>query len=1192
MGRRGSSGPSNNRTATTENKDRVALDISLLKKQYDKLRERQRQAHIILTTTARQTVNPSNSANSLPVNQYLIGRNAIVSSKGRRIGPPMGSIPPARKIPVAKLAKLSPKQVKRTCDTLHWKDTESSVRRKNSLTWKECNNESKREADLLKNDDEEHVLQRSPSATSSLSSISESSAPTSRKKSESSSYSEDSDGNSSTSTSLCDDENIDYINAPSIEASPLRKINSTTLLKSEDSSSHLDECIIDTLNKLYTFNTITDSFEEDTKNVRSKDSVDEISIEKSKIDIKSNSNSSLNKLFHIDDNHDDDDITINDQLIKTLDSSDDVRLPITTITNYFESDVSDVNKALPFCELSLQDKPCSSKDISAAIIPLEYSDTITSTSQLSPIADISKYLSTSSISPLRTPSSFMDFSDLISASGSSTFDAHSQSQFDFQVNDEGVTNQYFERINVPERPSRLELRDQIDDTLIRGEQDTNTSASICSPKVVNLTPFDSPKISPNKSALIHSVSTENFDKTKYSNEAIIHENSPEKYVKESINDDVETHQFSDRINYLKEKSFSLDEPQKFVKPVFRPTSCPETGINIINYQKKNSDRASKIIEENSMILHRILKKNISIGDVEESFENKPNVDMSLSDVQKCIDNDSQIEDKYINNTLLLSNVHQIFETDDFSKDKSKTDSEISYKMKLSELNKSMNDLKSSLELVQNDIDTDKSFEFMFPAVVLSKSIEDLHESLEIKSSEYNKFLMDSNATCYENDNSKEEMHNDKNLIETNTDNIKNNIDTCTDSPSDISETLSSIKNTIKSIDSLCQNDFVSKSFRKTQSSLDSGEPTNFSLYQFPKSPTENTDPIKQIDVVDISTKTNNTTTTTPTLCVEQVSDNVVNRNDLSKSQPKIIDLMADINLSPSKLSNSSADRSLLTLHTNRLSRDYKREISPRRRRDDEREEYESRAQRDRSPSLLSKTDDVLPQVKSLDKDFTNIDSSLSNCTNNIIIAEQDYNNSSFGNANKYLSLSDYVYKSSYDDNNKLNSSLNISTYKSHESKLNTMIDTEDIVPVPVKTNFSDKLSIRHTTVTATFYDRYMSQKLERNSKLDKSPSSPIITKAYLDTLKPPVTIDRNSKSAENSPSRTMFDINTKDIDDEKCMSLPTVTNYHIKSCDNISEKIGNKFTPYISSLANNESTKLLDLKTELDLYENIPKISP
>jgi Domain of unknown function (DUF4682) len=68
-----------------ENKDRIALDITVLKKQYDKLRERHRQAHIILTAACNPKSN-NQSSSSLQMNQLLQGKNAIVNNKGRRMG--------------------------------------------------------------------------------------------------------------------------------------------------------------------------------------------------------------------------------------------------------------------------------------------------------------------------------------------------------------------------------------------------------------------------------------------------------------------------------------------------------------------------------------------------------------------------------------------------------------------------------------------------------------------------------------------------------------------------------------------------------------------------------------------------------------------------------------------------------------------------------------------------------------------------------------------------------------------------------------------------------------------------------------------------------------------------------------------------------------------------------------------------
>lgn len=1234
---------SNNRP-TADNKDRMALDISLLKKQYDKLRERQRQAHIILTTSARQTINPTNS-NTLPVNQYLIGRNAIVS-KGRRIGPPIGAIPPARKVPVTKLTKASPKQVKRG-ETLHWKDTESTTRRKNSLTWKDCNNESKMESESLK-DDEDNVLQRSPSATSSLSSISESSAPTStksRKKSESSSYSEDSDGNSSTSTSLCDD---DY-NASSMESSPMKKIGTETIVKPGKVSMHLEECI-DTLNKLYTFNIDTDTLEEDRKDkvTLSKENSSESLNDQFKKQTKSNSNRSLNKLHFTDDDKFSCD--------ETITNDNDVPLPIT-ITNCFENDT---NTLLPDFESPTRNQPCSSKDIK--IVPLDYSDTITSTSQLSPIADISKYLSTSSISPLRTPSSFMDFSDMISSS-SSTFDNHSKTQFDFQVNDEGVTNQYFERINVPERPSRLELRDLV----AENQEDTNTSTSVSSPLVMDLnktsltsissiTPpcTEITKIPFEKSPLIHSNSNE-FDNLTNQTKS----NSSEQCFDDN-NTDFESHQFSDRMNFRKEKSYSLDEPPS-VRQEFRPTSCPETRTDS-NYQNKNSDRVSKIIEENSQILHRILKKNISVGDVEPSFDYKSydfgetsskdlkninetdslDIEKSFADIKKAFQNSfSELENIDLSSSLELPfpNLDKVIPDDDtlFELKIPALIQNIAEENKhiqpnLQELSTSIGELFTTkacnfdevfkqtsidlLELDSTDLDENtencqKKFNYLFEKQtseitdygsdeknvfdtvlpILSKSIDDLIETttpaldenieeapnqfevteLSENVDEVSINIINSSTSVSEKIATIDTTGSDnKTILESIVDSNTAEEDTCllnnvSESTSDISKTLSSIQNTIKSIDSLCQGDYLSQTMRKTSNidctNIIEEKSNELLLYDYKENKIEDND------------KTRTSVANTPTLHVDKVA------------------MANTIDYSPPKFANSSAERSSSVLHANRLSRDHQRDLSPRRRRDDEREEYESRTQRDRSPSTLAKKTDVLP-VKSFYEDFTKLDSSLSNCKNTI--DEQD-TTTSLKNTNKdtysttkFLSLSDYVYKSSHDD--KLNLP-NVLAHKSHESNLNTTC----VADVPVKQVFTDKFLIRHTTVTATFYDRYMSQKLERSSKLDKSPSSPTITKAYLDTLKPPVLTDRNSKSAENSPSRSHFDKIAKDSknDEEAYMSLPAVpSQYHIKSCDNIPAKVrvNDDFKTYFSLTT--KSPKLPDFDTELELYESVPKISP
>lgn len=255
LGRRGSMGqpaPAAANRPASDGRDRIALDISILKRQYEKLRERQRQAHIILTSTSRQSAEGATAAPFVPVNQYLQGRSAIVSSKGRRIGPPAGAIPPIRKVPAAKTASKCTAKSSKKSEGMQWKEI-------NAATAKQ-QHESSGGDSKPNSDSASHLpLKKSSSVTSTTSTNSETSPANSasmrsHKKSESSSYSDDSDGgNSSTSTSLCDEENFDA-SVSSVEASPMRRCVPASgdddaevieMLK----TSKLDECI-STLNKL------------------------------------------------------------------------------------------------------------------------------------------------------------------------------------------------------------------------------------------------------------------------------------------------------------------------------------------------------------------------------------------------------------------------------------------------------------------------------------------------------------------------------------------------------------------------------------------------------------------------------------------------------------------------------------------------------------------------------------------------------------------------------------------------------------------------------------------------------------------------------------------------------------------------------------------------------------------------------
>ncbi|XP_046613854.1 uncharacterized protein LOC124302108 isoform X2 [Neodiprion virginianus] len=107
--------------AASNDRDRLALDISTLKQQYAKLRERQRQAHIILSAAcARQSLVPS--ATSQAMNHLLVGKSALVSGKARQLGPLHGAVSPRARLGPPHSPK-NPNRKDRQGVTLHWKDT-------------------------------------------------------------------------------------------------------------------------------------------------------------------------------------------------------------------------------------------------------------------------------------------------------------------------------------------------------------------------------------------------------------------------------------------------------------------------------------------------------------------------------------------------------------------------------------------------------------------------------------------------------------------------------------------------------------------------------------------------------------------------------------------------------------------------------------------------------------------------------------------------------------------------------------------------------------------------------------------------------------------------------------------------------------------------------------------------------------
>ncbi|KAH8307692.1 hypothetical protein KR044_009507, partial [Drosophila immigrans] len=426
-GRRGSVGVGAGTTASgtakthADQKDRMALDISLLKKQYDRLRERQKQAHVILTTacsTATATKHTSAGQTSVVVNQLLQGRPAILTKKGKRIGAPVGAIPPARKpsLPAVLHGKSSvaTERPLRRNETLLWRDTDPTRQRRDSLTWKEI----KADRAAMRREGSDGKVAKLQKLRSRLG------------KSDSSSYSEDSDGDqqadgkdgSSTDTSLCDDDDPN-----SMEQSPKRNAKLARQLR-EKQKVLLNANPNPTRTVLVT---PQDSSQERRRPNSWAPSTPEIPF-----------------------------------VLMGIDSSDEKEL-----TSKPEEEDSATECDRFGYARGIEWSPAAgdlayTKMVSLHVETTDSSAAITSTCQLSPLPDVANYLSTTCISPMPTLRTIYVLSESETESikplGS---DEVSDSDIKpavsalrrYDVSEDGVINQYFERVNSVERPTKLEL---------------------------------------------------------------------------------------------------------------------------------------------------------------------------------------------------------------------------------------------------------------------------------------------------------------------------------------------------------------------------------------------------------------------------------------------------------------------------------------------------------------------------------------------------------------------------------------------------------------------------------------------------------------------------------------------------------------------------------------------------------------
>ncbi|XP_058468020.1 serine-rich adhesin for platelets isoform X2 [Malaya genurostris] len=604
-GRRASLGITTNVRNNTDGKEKINLDISLLKKQYDKLRERQRQAHIILTSAVvRQPSLSSDCSSTLQVNQLLMGKNALISNKGKRLGPPQGSVPPVRISKVSKQSKAGMQKTPKTTETLHWKDMDERQRRGGI----QCNDKQtgiKKSTPLDDRDGtrlESSKLIKSSSSSSAISNLSEipSSSIGITRCSESSSYSEESNEDSSTDTSLCDDEN-QLFSTSSLEASPMKQRITPESIKEVPDEENLVVKTDDAQG--FEFMPIGDT--------KHKDFI--LSGIAEEIDCEQHGKS-------YEENHS------------------------------FDSEVVQTKEII-----DLSGVPSIKDDESLSIA-------ITSTSQLSPIPDIMHYVNMSIISPLNTPSSVLDISnsneiirDNIRIDESPATDAKISNVFN--VNEDGVTNQLFERINATERPNKLDLNqikkseinefmvtvtDSNCDSTLKIEkinfQNSSDGSCIPSSNEMSSPMGDLPLLPLNTNNNNNNNTNQSVPSTEFSklstetpkpvfstetNKSCVYEVIKTPSPKDNLSN---FDKVTSRVKFLKEKSFSMDDPSKGIDQEDVTKRSASEGLVSADLSAYKSKKMSAIIQENSLILDRIFRKTNCFEDnhseeVLESIQN-------------------------------------------------------------------------------------------------------------------------------------------------------------------------------------------------------------------------------------------------------------------------------------------------------------------------------------------------------------------------------------------------------------------------------------------------------------------------------------------------------------------------------------------------------------------------------------------
>lgn len=936
-----------NRNQPIDTRERIALDISLLKKQYAKLRERQRQANI--TNAAKQQPPNPTIGNTKPsnINQYLIGKNAIVS-RGKRGGPPAGAIPPARvTLPMSISNKYQQKRTRNaTID-----NASTSIHRLRCVD----NSNIPKKANTLP-----------------------------RRRSESSSYSEDSDkdvdsddeyGNrvialdtSSSSTSLCDDE---VGNASSFEQSPM---------KSRIHSSASDDCST------------------------AKDLIDGIDV------IEDESLKSTYIRFN-----DDSDCDVVDSLRRKSLGRSNSEKNEPNIQIEMDSNVDIENNDIS-SNIKTEDKK-SDLDL----LKLPNRDRITSTSQLSPIADILHFLASSTISPLKTPTSYLLNSyPLCEVSEENQDEVDGDIEPDlFKVSDEGVTNAYFERVNHVPAEQQLELdfgkelpkNDDSEDMTLGTSSASNKNTDRILKMIEENSKILDRIMSKNAQVPDSQNQLEESDDVSENTQKCDSLQAPEAkiYKNEEIISDI-------RISDDNEKQ--QESSQGKSHGAYRKLSIPQVIETV--HENPNLEVAEKGDPSSSADAKaggdEIIFKYGDLSECISKYLDSPTERYERNENEKKLIQKSETEksNEFILPTSLALLTHDDNSTEDMNN---------LLKQSFLEYSKSPSASLPIDSKLENDLETllKMSAELLrdeFPISLANTEQCEAKEdnTIQMMSTENNSF--DLMSTTISDLDSTEAMESKRNSSYYDVDTLQSEMESVA---GDISSTISSIKNTIKSIDSLCQDD-SRRSRDRTDKTLD--------------------DIIKVVERLEEE---------------KEIRSKSQESRSSEHSRPPPITMSMYEHSSRDEIGNDSNLSNPRYSVGSRISRDR------RRRKDDDFGEYESRARRTKSPPSLS--------MNRFSGDFS---SEFSFDSKRPSLIGSEHNSGS---------VSGTISKTA-------------SPYKS-----------------------IDKFEIRHTTVTSTFYDRFLSQKYEEKHKMDRSPSSPIINKAYLNSLKPTASLKQSYLTSDNDYKR-------------------------------------------------------------------------